>query len=82
LGTERVNMYGPTPGGGSLERFLKGVSLGTTPAKSIASTFRNRPSRLVSLTVTFPVRSSVSIPEMSPSGLPASSYSTAPSITS
>ena len=80
FGTDLVRVYGPMPGGGSAERFSNGVSPGTSPAKFIASTFRIVPSGPVSLIVTSPVSSLVSIPEMSPSGLPASMYSWAPSM--
>jgi hypothetical protein len=38
LGTELVISYGPTPGGGLVVMFSNGVSPGTMPAKSIAST--------------------------------------------
>ena len=81
LGTDLVNLYGPMPGGGSADRFLNGVSPGTTPAKVIARMLRIVPSAVVSSSVTLPVSSLVSIPEMSPSGLPASTYSWAPSMT-
>ena len=65
-------MYGPTPGGGFSVMFLNGVLLGTSPANHIASTCVNEPSGAVSLIVMSPVLSSVVMPEMSPSGLPAS----------
>ena len=71
LGTDSVILYGPIPGGGSLVRFSNGVSPGTIPAKFIASTFEKVPSGSVSLIVISPVRSSVSMPGMSASALPA-----------
>jgi hypothetical protein len=72
FGTDSVIVYGPTPGGGSWVMFLNGVSPGTRPAKFMASTFEKVPSGSASLIVISPVPSSVSIPAMSPSGLPAS----------
>ena len=80
FGTDSVIMNGPTPGGGSSVRFLNGVSLGTMPANHIARMFENDASASVSVIVISPVWSSVSIPEMSPSGSPFSRYSVAPSI--
>ena len=65
-------MYGPTPGGGFFVMFLNGVSPGTSPANHMASTCVNEPSGAPSVIVMSPVLSSVSIPEMSPSALPAS----------
>ena len=43
LGTTSLIAYGPTPGGGSLERLDIFVPLGTRPAEGNASTFRNAP---------------------------------------
>ena len=75
FGTDSVITYGPTPGGGSSVRFLNGVSPGTRPANHIARMFENDASGSVSVIVISPVLSSVSIPEMSPSGSPFSRYS-------
>ena len=69
FGTDSVILYGPTPGGGSLVRFLNGVSPGTSAANGIASTFENVPSGPFSVIVILPVASSVSMPGMSAVGL-------------
>src|SRR3954454_2989381 len=62
LGTELAIVYGPTPGGGLVVRFLNGVDDGTRPAKSIASTLENEPTLLFSLIVISPVLSSAVMP--------------------
>ena len=43
FGTTSLIEYGPTPGGGSLERLVILVPLGTSPADGNASTFRKAP---------------------------------------
>ena len=72
FGTDSVTMYAPTPGGGSSVISLQGVSPGTGAANHMPSTWENEPSGSVRLIVMSPVLSSVTMPLMSPSHLPAS----------
>ena len=65
LGSDDVILYAPVPGGGLLVWLLKGVLLGTTPENWSPRTAGKVPSGSLSVTVTSPVLSSVSIPEMS-----------------
>jgi hypothetical protein len=43
FGETSLIMYGPTPGGGLLDRFVAGVPLGTSPAAGNASTLASAP---------------------------------------
>src|SRR5262245_44554396 len=64
FGETSVIMYGPTPGGGSFERFFAGVPAGTSPAEGNAITFANAPYGWVRWMVILPVESSVWMPEI------------------
>src|SRR5689334_11429592 len=76
FGTTFLIMYGPTPGGGSLERLLIFVPVGTRPADGKLSTFRNAPYGCVRSIVIFPLPSSALMP-LIVVALPAS-YAAAP----
>src|SRR4051812_37942236 len=65
FGWTPVSVYGPTPGGGSAERFFFGVDAGRMPSDGNASTLPNAPYGVSSMILISPEASSAVMPEMS-----------------